>query len=63
MTGMLVAPDTLQDSHVRDVLNEIFTQIDFAGSGSAAGSFINHASANKGITLPIHEAAIGYFRQ
>lgn len=63
VTALLVAPETLPAADVDQVLDALFDRIDFVRAGVAAGSQIERASANQGITVPLHPAALGHLEQ
>lgn len=60
VTALLVATDGLARREVEQVLQAAFDKVDFLGAGSAAGSLITRATANLGLTVPLHPAAIGF---
>ncbi len=51
----------LPDADVARVLSALFQDIDFVRRGSAAGSLISESSADAGLTIPMHPAAIAFF--
>lgn len=60
-TALLVAPDELPAADVERTLAALFDQIDFVAAGAAAGSLIHRQSANLGLALPLHPAAVAFF--
>jgi len=61
VTALLVATDGLARREVEQVLRAVFDQVDFLAAGSAPGSLITRATANLGLTVPLHPAAIDFF--
>ena len=60
-TALLVAPSGLPATDVERTLAALFDQIDFVAAGAAAGSLIHRQSANLGLTVPMHPAAVAFF--
>jgi TRAP transporter TAXI family solute receptor len=60
-TALLVAPGGLPAADVERTLTALFDQIDFVAAGAAAGSLIHRQSANLGLTIPLHPAAVAFF--
>ncbi len=60
-TALLVAPAGLPKADVDKALTALFQGIDFVRAGSAAGSRITLETANLGLTVPLHPAAIAFF--
>jgi TRAP transporter TAXI family solute receptor len=59
-TALLVAPSGLPATDVERTLAALFDQIDFVAAGAAAGSLIRRQSANLGLTIPLHPAAVAF---
>ena len=59
-TALLVAPGGLPAADVERTLTALFDQIDFVAAGAAAGSLIRRQSANLGLTIPPHPAAVAF---
>jgi TRAP transporter TAXI family solute receptor len=59
-TALLVAPSGLPATDVERTLAALFDQIDFVAAGAAAGSLIHRQSANLGLTVPLHPAAVAF---
>ncbi len=57
VTALLVGTTELSDSAVETLLTEVYGGIDFMRAGSTAGSLISRATAQTGLTLPLHPAA------
>jgi TRAP transporter TAXI family solute receptor len=61
VTALLAAGEALPKADVDRVLTALFDRIDFVGAGSAAGSLITPDTAQIGLTIPLHPAAIEYY--
>ena len=61
VTALMAARAGLPDADVARVLSALFQDIDFVRRGSAAGSLISESSADAGLTIPMHPAAIAFF--
>lgn len=61
VTALLAANAALPKAEVDRVLTALFDRIDFVGAGSAAGSQITPGTAEIGLTIPLHPAAIEYY--
>jgi len=61
VTALLTADAALPKADVDRVLTALFDRIDFVGAGSAAGSLITPETAEIGLTIPLHPAAIEYY--
>jgi TRAP-type uncharacterized transport system substrate-binding protein len=57
VAALLAANQNLPDGEVDALLRALFTKIDFAGQGSAAGSQIAARTSRDGLSIPLHEAA------
>ena len=57
VTALLVGTAAMPDSTVETVMADMFGGIDFLAAGSVAGSLISKATAQTGVTLPLHPAA------
>ncbi len=57
VTALLVATAGLPDSTIEALLRQVYGGIDFVQAGSRAGSLISKATAQVGLTLPLHPAA------
>jgi len=57
VAALLAANRDLPDGEVDALLRALFTKIDFAGQGSAAGSQIAARTARDGLSIPLHDAA------
>jgi TRAP transporter TAXI family solute receptor len=57
VTAILVGTAALSDATVEALLGEVYGGIDFVRAGSTAGSLISKATAQTGLTLPLHPAA------
>lgn len=57
VTALLVGTSELSDATVETLLTEVYGGIDFIRAGSTAGSLISRATAQTGLTLPLHPAA------
>ena len=63
VTATMVATAGLPKADVERILTALFQRIDFVRAGSAAGSQISEDSAELGLTVPMHPAAIAFFEQ
>jgi TRAP transporter TAXI family solute receptor len=61
VTALLTVNATLPKADVEQVLTTLFDHIDFVGAGSAAGSLITPGTAQMGLTIPLHPAAVEYY--
>ncbi|EIC21799.1 TAXI family TRAP transporter solute-binding subunit [Thiorhodovibrio frisius] len=61
VTAVLAANESLPKADVDRVLTALFDRIDFVAAGSAAGSQITPETAEIGLTIPLHPAAIAYY--
>lgn len=62
-TALLVASAGMADATVDTLLREVYGGIDFIAAGSAAGSLIGRATAEVGVSLPLHPAAEKFFAE
>ena len=61
VTALLTAGAGLPGADVERILTALFDRIDFVGAGSAAGSLIARQTAEVGLTIPMHPAAVAFF--
>ncbi|MTW22113.1 TAXI family TRAP transporter solute-binding subunit [Allochromatium palmeri] len=61
VTALLATGGALPKADVERVLTALFDRIDFVRAGSAAGSLITRDTAETGLTIPLHPAAIEYY--
>ncbi len=61
VSALLAAGAALPGTDVDRVLTALFDRIDFVRAGSAAGSLITPATAEIGLTIPLHPAAIEFY--
>lgn len=60
VTALLVASETMVAADVDKTLDALFRRIDFVRAGVAAGSQIETSSADRGIAIPVHPAALPF---
>ncbi|NEX20086.1 TAXI family TRAP transporter solute-binding subunit [Thiorhodococcus mannitoliphagus] len=61
VTALLATGEALPKADVDRVLTALFDRIDFVRAGSAAGSLITENTAEIGLTIPLHPAAVEYY--
>lgn len=61
VTALLAAVAGLPTGDVNRILTALFDRIDFVRAGSAAGSLITPETAEIGLTIPLHPAAIAFY--
>lgn len=61
VAALLLANSNMSNAEVRRLLHNVYSNIDYAKSSSAAGSKISLRRAHTGVTIPMHTGADTYF--